>query len=301
MASLDESLNAAKNPRNVLIIAKPDKFTESADDVSQALKDLLSRGAAVALKSDWLKESAYDKNPPFPKFTPTAIIGDGFYRRRDGICQYNYEPLSTKDLLGVLGLSEHDTVVIHIGAPDKVTRHAGAQKVSGPICITRKLLNTQDVLDWAAVQGIAIGDLDKLHVTVCYSRAPVLWDALPATTSGVVAEGGVRSVEPLDMGAIVLRFQSNKLDTRWHKLMEHGISHDYDHYNPHITLNHSGAMPPTDVEPYAGPLRFGEEQKKPISDVQIHFACQGNSVDLPPTITPYNFLVDLGRKLARME
>ena len=133
--------------------------------------------------------------------------------------------------------------------------------------VQRKLLNGADLIAWAKSQGFTDTlPADELHVTVLYSKQPVDWMKMGhswQTEDGgnlTVAPGGARLVEPLgDKGAIVLLFNSGELIWRHQDMVRNGASHDYDEYQPHVTITYSGAPDLANVEPYRGELIFGPE------------------------------------------
>lgn len=136
-----------------------------------------------------------------------------------------------------------------------------------PLYVQRKLINTKEFLDWAKSQGFSETlAADDLHVTVLYSRAPVDWMKMGETWTGdkgnlTVNPGGARIVEPLgDKGAIVLLFASSELTWRHGDMIRNGASHDYDEYQPHVTITYAGKdVDLSKVEPYRGKLEFGPE------------------------------------------
>src|SRR5690606_4632990 len=114
--------------------------------------------------------------------------------------------------------------------------------------VQRKLKNTSEFIAWARSQGFkSVTDADELHVTVLYSRAAVdgmkmgeTWDQNEKGEI-TVQPGGARIVEPLgDKGAIVLLFNSSELSWRHRNMIELGASHDYDDYQPHVTITYNG-------------------------------------------------------------
>lgn len=131
--------------------------------------------------------------------------------------------------------------------------------------ISRKVVNADTITAWAARQGIEIADPSDLHVTVCYSRAPLDWFEVgePWSSRIVVPEGGPRLVERFDGGAVVLRFAANELNWRHRQVMEAGGSHDYPEYAPHITLKHElpgvETVDLSTVQPYTGEIILGPE------------------------------------------
>jgi phage-related protein (TIGR01555 family) len=134
--------------------------------------------------------------------------------------------------------------------------------------VSRKLLNAAEFLKWAKGQGFKDPlPAGELHVTVCYSKMKVDWlkmgEAWDSDRDGkmTVPAGGARIVEPLgDKGAVVLLFNSSSLSYRHEQLVREGASHDFDDYQPHVTISwNAGDMDLSKVEPYRGKLVFGPE------------------------------------------
>lgn len=100
------------------------------------------------------------------------------------------------------------------------------------------------LLAWAREQGFTnLVDLDDLHVTVCYSRTPVDWFAMPSHGWGTdeegnlrIRRGGPRQVEEFCDSAVVLMIASDGLSWRADDLKSAGASYDHDPYRPHITF-----------------------------------------------------------------
>lgn len=136
--------------------------------------------------------------------------------------------------------------------------------------LRRPVLNGFDLIEWAQSQGLrSMLDLDTLHVTLAFSRAPVDVKLLDDTEDVVIVpEGGTRSFEALgDKGAAVLRFESDVLTDRWQDVLDAGGSWDHDGFKPHVTITWDiGDIDPDDVEPYTGRLVFGQEKLSNIND-----------------------------------
>jgi phage-related protein (TIGR01555 family) len=135
--------------------------------------------------------------------------------------------------------------------------------------VSRKLLNASDLIAWAKSQGFGPTlPAAEMHVTVLYSRTPVDWMAMgtgwdqDAKGHLTVLPGGARIVQPLgDKGAVVLLFASSALSWRHDDMVSKGASHDFDEYQPHVTITYAAPadLDLTKVEPYQGELRFGPE------------------------------------------
>jgi phage-related protein (TIGR01555 family) len=136
--------------------------------------------------------------------------------------------------------------------------------------VSRKLVNAAEFLSWAKAQGFGETlEPDELHVTICYSRTPIDWLKVEAEDwnqekdgSITIPAGGPRIVEPLgDKGAVVLLFGSSRLSWRHEQLIRAGASHDWDDYQPHITITYAmrDGFDLSKVEPFRGKLVFGPE------------------------------------------
>jgi ADP-ribose pyrophosphatase YjhB (NUDIX family) len=143
-----------------------------------------------------------------------------------------------------------------------------------PLYVRRDLLNAADLVAWAKRAGIPnIVAPSEMHVTVCYSRAPVDWMAIgnDYRDTVIVGKGGPRALARFgktDAKVAVLAFASSDLEWRHREMIERGASFDYTTYRPHVTI---GLNLPPDfdldaVEPYQGALRFGPEVFQEIDD-----------------------------------
>lgn len=143
-----------------------------------------------------------------------------------------------------------------------------------PLYVRRDLTNAADLVAWAKRAGIPnIVAASEMHVTVCYSRAPVDWMAMgnDYRDTVIVGKGGPRVLARFgktDAKVAVLAFASSDLEWRHHEMCERGASFDFPSYRPHVTI---GLNLPPDfdldaVEPYTGPLRFGPEVFEAIDD-----------------------------------
>jgi hypothetical protein len=160
---------------------------------------------------------------------------------------------------------------------DKITRGpvqkaetvaADAPSAPAPLYASRKVLNAQAIIDWAASQGFTSTlKADDLHVTVAYSRAPVDGAKAGKAADSVVAKGGRRSVEPLgDEGAVVLKFPSSDMQARWQQYRDAGASWDYESYTPHVTLTYDGkGVDLSKVQVYRGPIELGPETQAALN------------------------------------
>lgn len=133
--------------------------------------------------------------------------------------------------------------------------------------VHRPLTNAADLIAWAKGQGFATTMLpDDLHVTEAYSREPFDWSGLRPDPGHVLAASGARTVQAFGK-AIVLTFESPKLQERWRQFRAAGASWDFPDYSPHVTFTYDpGSVDLAKVMPYGGPLMFGGEDFAEIDD-----------------------------------
>ena len=133
------------------------------------------------------------------------------------------------------------------------------------IQIGRPLLNTKAILSWVHQLKMGGSAVDKFHVTLAYSTTMVDWEneAFQARTDSIVVDGGGRSLQLFDRGALVLVFYSKTFAIRWQNLTESGAKWDYPEFLPHITLARNCTIIPSCQSVYDGPLIFGPEYRKP--------------------------------------
>lgn len=134
--------------------------------------------------------------------------------------------------------------------------------------VRRDLINGAEFLAWAKSQGFETTlEASDLHVTIAYSRQPLDWMKVEGSWDGddgklTVPAGGARIVEPLgDKGAVVLLFNSSSLSWRHENIIRAGASHDFDAYQPHVTITYDKpeGLDLSKVEPFRGKLEFGPE------------------------------------------
>lgn len=142
-----------------------------------------------------------------------------------------------------------------------------------PMYVQRKLINAADLIAWAKAQGfkstLLAGDM---HVTVLYSRQAVDPMKLGESWSGdekgnlTIKPGGPRAVEKLGDSAAVLLFASSDLSWRHQSMVEAGGSHDFDEYQPHVTISYEipEGIDLDAIKPFTGELRFGPEMFEPL-------------------------------------
>jgi hypothetical protein len=172
------------------------------------------------------------------------------------------------------------------GATSGVRRDSKAEaaaKAFSSLYISRPVENAEEILNWAAAEGIPNLLLaDDLHVTVAYSRQSVEWDMVgsgmkqlkvPNTSDRIVSYLG-------DEGAIVLKFTSPSLQSRWADILDAGASYDYPEYQPHITLSYRAPGLLADViRPFKGPIVLGAERFAPINDTWKEQLAVGKTIE----------------------
>lgn len=139
-----------------------------------------------------------------------------------------------------------------------------------PVYAQRMVKNADAIIAWARGEGFKdVEAADKLHVTIAFSRDKVdvglVGNPSPKYIDGTVT-GGNRSVEKLgDQGAIVLKFASPVLNSRWAQFDRAGASWDFEGYTPHVTISYGdNGMDLSKVSAYAGPIEFGPEIQEPL-------------------------------------
>lgn len=156
------------------------------------------------------------------------------------------------------------------------SRYGQVEKASGarPLYVFRPLLNAEEVIEWAKSSGFdTVLPPDEMHVTVVFSKTPFLWHTMEPRQDTLVVKGGLREVSPLgDKGAVVLKFDSPNLVSRWAEFRSGGASWDFVSYSPHATITYNGAgVNLDDMKPFDGDLVFGPEV---FEDVDNDFASQ---------------------------
>ncbi len=110
--------------------------------------------------------------------------------------------------------------------------------------------------EWSREHGIPL-DPD-LHVTLLYTRRIV--NVVPSTSEFVATGIGF----DLFGDALVLKLESQQLSARHDQFMAMGGTHDYERYNPHLTLQAKTKMRVTDVPPINFGLIFHQEYSEPL-------------------------------------
>ncbi len=135
--------------------------------------------------------------------------------------------------------------------------------------VYRKLMNSEDLVDWAKEEGLAhILDPKDLHVTIVYSNADFEKNPDPNT---VKIKGGVRAIKkyPSTKGspALVLEFNCRLFHNQHAAYRSAGAGHEYPTFKPHITITYKGSdIDVSKIEPYKGGLKFSKEYQEPLSE-----------------------------------
>ena len=135
--------------------------------------------------------------------------------------------------------------------------------------IYRPVKNAAAIIKWAKEQGFAkaVTSAD-MHVTIAFSKNPVDWDLIPLKDNELTINTSGRDVIPLgNTGAVVLRFNSEKLQKRWKEICEAGASWDNEDYKPHATITFDGSnMNLEGVIPYDGEIILGPEKRNVLNE-----------------------------------
>lgn len=160
----------------------------------------------------------------------------------------------------------------NVQGPLHVPRYLGRKRrkptlaKSETLYVNRPVTNAKTLTAWAKTQGFPTTLADDLHVTIAFSKTPVDWDEFEVLTDSLTLRGGERSLERFG-DAVVLRFESPKLEGRWQEFIDDGASWDHDGYKPHVTI--SWNAPDLDLDkvvPYRGPIVLGAEEFAPVKE-----------------------------------
>ena len=128
--------------------------------------------------------------------------------------------------------------------------------------VRRPVLNAAVITEWAKAQGFKTTlPPEDMHVTVCFSKRRVDWSKFAQQAFTLLIAGDERTVSPLGgEGAVVLKFNSQRLQVRHQEFLRGGASWDYDSYHPHVTITYdAGDVDLSNVVPYAGLIELGGE------------------------------------------
>ena len=134
------------------------------------------------------------------------------------------------------------------------------------IYISRKVLNYQDIVEWARNAGFdTMMPEESLHVTVVYCKHIVDWSLVERDQPEMIYvphdEDELREVHNFNAGACVLEIQVPELTKRNKKLRELGIHSKFPDYRAHITITYQKPdwINVEEVEPYRGCIVLGPE------------------------------------------
>ncbi|CAA2141488.1 hypothetical protein [Hyphomicrobium sp. ghe19] len=162
-----------------------------------------------------------------------------------------------KNDLGMPDLAENGGLL----TPDQI------QVKRSSLYVYRPVLVTDELMTWAMEQGFpSMLEPDDLHVTICYSKVPVEWNAVqqdPLTLD--VGMNGAREIKRFG-DAIVMTLTSQALQERWQQFQDAGASWEHDGYRPHITISYDPNFDISNVKPYTGPMTLGGEVYQQIKN-----------------------------------
>ncbi|MRX33210.1 phage portal protein [Aminobacter sp. MDW-2] len=149
--------------------------------------------------------------------------------------------------------------------PKPTERQAANDAEPRTLYVRRDVVNAAEIKAWAEGQGIT-DIVPDLHVTIVYSRTPIDWIKAgnafewgpERDGSMLIPKGGPRVVEPLGNMTAVLMFASSQLCWRHEEIVRAGASHDFEDYQPHISLTKAPVDLNT-IEPYRGRIVLGPE------------------------------------------
>lgn len=134
------------------------------------------------------------------------------------------------------------------------------------IYISRKVINYQDIIDWAQHAGFkTMMPVDSLHVTVVYCKHKVDWGTVTRDEPEMILvpsdDDEERAVHLFDGGACVLEIKSPDLLERNEALRAQGIHSKFPDYRAHITITYKKpkGLKVENIEPYRGPIILGPE------------------------------------------
>lgn len=124
------------------------------------------------------------------------------------------------------------------------------------------------IREWATSQGI-MSTLEgwDMHVTLVYSKSPLLWSQGKPDREVMTIRGGKRSVELFgDDHVLVLTLESEDLQLRHKELIAIGAVSDYPNYWPHVTITYKGTgVDVSQIVPYDGDIELGCEWWQPVN------------------------------------
>lgn len=282
-AAADDAVTAYENGD-----IEPDEFDARLDAAERPPLDLAAQSSAEAVaEAERLKKIEEDKAKTEAKAEADAKQAriDAEIKSRQAASAENFQlGQSAEDSLAGQGdifnqpapkeMSAADHLRAAAAKIDQATKPAQPAEASTatepkPLYASRVVLNADAIIAWAKEQGFkSTLPSEDMHVTVAYSKTPMVGSKVPSAVKAVEVDGGERTVEPLgDEGAVVLKFSSPELQSRWKQYRDAGASWDYEKYTPHITLTYKGAdVDLSKVTPYAGPINLGPEKQEPLNE-----------------------------------
>jgi len=149
--------------------------------------------------------------------------------------------------------------------------YAAAKADVAPLYVCRPVRNATEIIRWFRLQGFGkMIEPADMHVTVCFSRQPVSWDAMGDHFDDLRIGTDFRHREVAALGkdgeAAVLKFRSGDLQQRWEHFRSLGATWDWPTYEPHLTLSYSAAGKVlSDFTPFNGPILLGPERFQDIN------------------------------------
>ena len=129
--------------------------------------------------------------------------------------------------------------------------------------VSRKVINVDDISKWASSQGLEVSSLDKLHVTLVFSKAAVDWKKFEQDDSEMEIEVETKlELFGEDKNILVIQFESDELAKRNKEFLDGGCSTDFDEYKPHVTIQYDldASFDLENIKPYKGLLLLGPEE-----------------------------------------
>lgn len=110
-------------------------------------------------------------------------------------------------------------------------------------------------------------DQDEFHCTIISSRFPIEWE--PDEDLNVKVKPKKIEVWNTRSGnnCLVLTIKSDYLDDQFDKAMELGATHDFDGFNPHVTLSYDvGDFDASELKLPTFPIVITKEYKEELRD-----------------------------------
>jgi len=102
--------------------------------------------------------------------------------------------------------------------------------------VAMKVLNSEELIEFCASQGLVVTKPDEMHVTIAYSRKA--FDFYPAMVDKTIrVEPGHSRFDMLN-GCLVIMLDSVELQCEFVRTREAGAQFDYDIYRPHVTIEY---------------------------------------------------------------